>query len=145
MRHHRHERRSGPRVVVNHIVIFAVDSAVNGMNDAVALSSARMLEKRRGEDALAAGREHDVDRIIHAAGHHRLDSASIRATTKDVSGPSDQGWFAGSLISLLGEGAFAPVNPAVRAKVRAVQIVGASCQGLALKPLDPLVGHAVTL
>ena len=79
VREHGHERRAGPFVLINRIVILAVDAAIDDVNQAVALAAGGMLEKRRGDNALAAGREHDIDGIVHAAGHHRLDVRSRRA------------------------------------------------------------------
>src|SRR5205807_7661061 len=73
VRHYRHERRTRPRMVVDHVMIFAIDAAVDGMNDAVAFSASRMLQERGREEALAARREDDVDGIVHAAGHHWLN------------------------------------------------------------------------
>src|SRR5262249_41523317 len=57
----------------------------------------------------------------------------------------DPGRLAGPLVRLLRKGALAPVDPAVGAEVRAMQVVGASGKRLALEPLRALVGHAVTV
>ena len=102
-----------------------------------------MDEKRRREDAFAARREDDIDRVVHAAGHDWLDAAAVGPASEDVRRLGDERRLAGALIPLLGKRSLGPVNPAVRAEIRAVQIVRAACQGLPLEPLAALVGHAV--
>ena len=64
---------------------------------------------------------------------------------KMCDGVRDERLPAGPLVGLLGERALAPVDPAVRAEVRAVQVVGAAGQRLALEPLFALVGDAVAV
>ena len=71
-------------------MVLAVDAAVDGVDQAVALAAAGVLEERRREDALAAGREDDVDRVVHAAGHHRLDAGAVGPAAEDVRGARDE-------------------------------------------------------
>ena len=131
---HRHKLGAGPFVLVDRCVVLAVDAAVDGVNQAVALAAGRTLQKGGGEDAFAAGREDDVHRVVHPAGHHRLDAGAVGPAAEDVGGLRDERRLARTLIGLLREGALAPVDPAVRAEVRAVQVVGATGQRLALEP-----------
>src|SRR5258708_5814921 len=65
MSEHRHEARTGPLVLVDGSVVLAVDSPVDGMNEAVAPSAAGTLQKSRREDALAARRENHLHWIVH--------------------------------------------------------------------------------
>ena len=140
-----HQIRTGPGMVIDDVVILAVDTAVDGMDQAVTEAAARVHQEGSGEDPLAAGGKDHLDRIIHAAGHDRLDAGTVRAGAKDVRGARDQGRPARSLVSLLGEGTLAPVDPAVRAQVRAVQVVGAAGQRLAVEPDLALVRLAVVV
>src|SRR5438067_990167 len=102
MRQHRHEVASA-FVTVEHVVHLSIDPAVDRVDDAVALPAFRMLQKCGGEEALAAGRESDLDRIIHPPGHDRLNPAASRTAPKDIGGPSDECWLACALIGLTGE------------------------------------------
>ena len=63
--------------------------------------------------AFAAGREDDIDRVIHAAGHDRLDAGAIGPAAEDVGCAGDEWRLARPLVGLLGEGSLAPVDPAV--------------------------------
>jgi hypothetical protein len=49
-----------------------------------------VLEEGRREDSLAAGREHNVDRVVHATGHDRLQSRPVRSAAKNVRCPRDE-------------------------------------------------------
>src|SRR3712207_4560556 len=51
----------------------------------------------------------------------------------------------GQGVGLFREGALRPIDHPVGAEVGAVEVVGAAGQGLALEPLDPLVGDAVVV
>src|SRR5213595_3915577 len=87
-----HEVRRRPFVVgiVDRVVIFPVDAAVNGVNEAVTKTRGGPDEKRRRKDSFAAGREHAIDWIVHAAGHYRLDAAAIRPRAEDVRSASGE-------------------------------------------------------
>ena len=132
MRQDRHELWTGPDMFVDWIVVFAVHASVDGMDQPVALAAAGMLEERATHEPLARGREDDIHRVVHTAGHYALDSGAVRASAKDVTGAGDEVRLAALLIGLLGEGAFAPVEPTVAAKVRPVKIVGAAGQRFAV-------------
>ena len=117
---------------VDDIVDLAVNAAVDGVNEAVALAAAGMDEERCREDSLAAGREHDIDGVIHAAGHHRLDQRSLGPFAEDVRRPRHERRLAGSFVGLLGERSLAPIDPAVGPQVGTVEVVGAARERLAL-------------
>src|SRR5689334_7184500 len=68
VRQHRHQF-AGACMPFEHAMILAVDAAVNGMDQSVALTIARVYDKCRREDALALEREYDIDRVVHATGH----------------------------------------------------------------------------
>src|SRR5215470_3832222 len=99
-----------------------------------------MLEERGRENALAARREHYIDRVIHATRHHGFNSSSVGTSAKDVRSASRKRLLAGPLVCLLGECPFAPVNPAVRTEIRSMKIVGAPGTRLPIKPFDALIG-----
>src|SRR5262249_62103302 len=104
-----------------------------------------MDEKRRRENALAARCEDNVNRVVHAAGHHRLDAAAVRAAAEDVRRLGDEGRLARPLVALLGKRSLGPVNPTVWPEIWPLQIVRTSRRRLALEPLAALVRHAVPL
>src|SRR5690242_16235601 len=99
------------------------------MDEAVAFARGGVLKEGGGEDALAAGGEDDFDGIVHAAGHDRLDAGAVGARSEDVGGAGGEFFAVGQRVGLFGERAFAPVNPAVGAQIRSVQIVGAAGEG----------------
>ena len=144
MRHHRHQIASA-RVTVHHAVRLAVNSAVNGVHQSVALATGGVLEKCGGEKPLTARRKNDVHRVVHAANHHRLVRAARWVAAENMRGTRDTLAAAKRREALLGKRAFAPVNPSIAAKVRPMQIVGAAGQRLALKPFLALVSHAVAV
>src|SRR5262249_44234023 len=120
MRHHRHQRWAGPWMVVNDVMIFAIDAAVDRINKAIAFCAAGMLQNRRREDALAARTEDYIDRVVHAAGHDRLNPGAIGLAAKNVGGARHQWRFTGPFIRLLGKGPLAPINPAIRTEIGTV-------------------------
>src|SRR5205809_5387828 len=73
MHEHRHELGRCPLVIglIDRIVIFAIDAAVDRMNQTVAKSRCWPNQERRRKNPLAAGHENGVDRVVHAAGHYR--------------------------------------------------------------------------
>src|SRR5215212_10002988 len=102
------------------------------------------LKKSPGEDALTVGHEGDVDRIVHTAGHHGLETGAVRPAAKDVSGLGFP-FFSVNYMRLLSECAFAPVDPPVGARVGAVQIVCATGQSFALEPFNALLRDAIAI
>src|SRR5438876_7870605 len=110
MGQHRHERWRRPLVLVDRVVVLAIDAAVNGMNDPVALAAAGRLEKGSGEDPFATGSEHDFDRVIHSSGHYRLDAGPVRPCTEYMGSPRYEWRLAGAIVGLFGESSFAPVD-----------------------------------
>ena len=133
------------RVILDDTVYFAVNAAVDGVDQAVAPAAAGVLQERGRENPLAAGREHDLHGVIHPAGHNRLDHAAVGLPPKDVRRPCDERLPARPRVGLLGKGPLAPINPAVGPEVGAVQIVGAAGERLARKPLLAAVGDAVAV
>ncbi len=142
--HQRRHQVAGPRVPIDDVVILAVDAAIDGMNQPVALALLRMHQERRREDPLAAGRENDVDRVIHAAGHHRLEPGAVTPRAKDVGRGRSHPLVPRQLVGLAGEGSLAPIDPTVGTGVGAVQIVCAAGER-AGEPLLATIGHAVAV
>ena len=101
-------------------------------------------EECAGEDSLAIGHERDIDRVVHAAGHHGLETSAIWPAAEDVRGFA-RPFVAVDDVRLFGERAFAPVDPAVRSGVGAVQIVRTAGKRAAFEPFDALVGDAVAI
>src|SRR5262249_3794811 len=101
MRKDRHDRRTRPLVLFDGIVLFAIDAAVNGVDQSIAPATTRMLEKRRCEDSFAAACEHHFDRIVHASRHHRLDTRTIRTTAEDMRSTRDKRGLTGTFVPLL--------------------------------------------
>ena len=132
-------------MIFDHLPDLAVDAAVHRVDQSVAVASPRMLQERRREDPLAAWCKDHVHRVIHAASHHRLDPGPIRTAAEDMRSPRHKLRLAVAFVRLLGERSFAPIDPAVGAGVRAVQIVGAPRQRLAGEPFFAFVGHAVAV
>src|SRR5690606_12488836 len=66
-------------------------------------------------------------------------------TTKDMRGPRRPRTTIGLFIRLLRKGPFAPIDPAVWAEVRTVQIVGAASQRLAVEPDFALFRHSIVV
>ncbi len=142
---HRHNSRPGPAMIVDDIPGLAIDTAVNVVDEAVTQAPGWELEEGGGEDALAAGGEDQIDGIIHAAGHDRLDAGAVGPGAEDVGCPRYQGLCSGPFVSLLRERSFTPVDPAVWPEIGPMQIVRTARECLALEPFDSLVGHAGAL
>src|SRR5262249_23061938 len=82
---------------------FTVHTAVDSMNQPVALPATGMHEESRRENTFAARCEDHVHRIIHAAGHYHLEPRAVGPTPKDMRGarrPSLTRWHALSLLSI---------------------------------------------
>ncbi len=126
------------------VVNLAVDAAVNGVDQAVALAAAGMNKERGGEDPLSARSENHVNGIVHAASHHRFDRTAFRRLAKDVSRAGPEGR-SRSGVDLLGKCPFTPVDPTVQPRIRSVKVIGATRERLTFEPLDPLVGHSVAV
>ena len=112
LRHNGHER-TGADVAVDDVVRFAKDATVNSVSDAVAETSAGMLQKGAGEESFAFGCDCDFDRIVHTAGHHRFNRTTVDATAEDVRGGGLQLFAIQEFVVLFCKGSFAPVDPAV--------------------------------
>src|SRR5688572_12342665 len=130
-------------MTIEHIVVFTINAAVKRVDEPVAFTAGGMLKKCAGQNALAFRGEGQTDRIIHATGHYWLNAGAIRPRAEDVRGARGEFFSIRKCVGLFGEGAFAPVNPAIGPGVRAVQVVRAASECLALKPLDAHVGYAV--
>src|SRR5688572_20763476 len=100
-------------VVINDIMDLSVNAAINRMNQPVPLPTARVLEERRGKDAFPLRRKSDIHRIIHPAGHDRLDNPTLGPTSKNMRRARYKRLPVWSLVGLLRERAFAPVNPSI--------------------------------
>jgi hypothetical protein len=129
-------------MAVKHAVILSVHTPVDGVEESVPAAVA--LDDRGRENPLAFRRERHVDRVVHPARHHRFEARAVGAAAKDVGG-ARLPLAAVHQVRLLGEGALAPVNPTVGARIGTVQVVRAAGKGLALEPLDAVLGHAVAI
>src|ERR1043166_3136717 len=69
----------------------------------------------------------------------------VRPSAENMRGSAGKSPSSWQLISLLGKSSFAPINPAIRAKIRPMQIVGATSQRLALVPFGADVGYAIVV
>ena len=132
-------------VAVDDRVRLSVQAPIDRVNQRIAAPQLRMLQERRRQYPFAGGRERDVDRIVHPAGHDRLDRGVAGTPAKDVRRSCDERRSARSFVGLLGERAFGPVDPAVRTEVGPVEIVRTVGQRFSLKPLFASIGHAVSI
>src|SRR5205809_1070441 len=83
------------------------------LNEGISPYELRMLEESGRQDHLTARGEIHVDRIVHAACHHRLDERISRPAAKNVRCARHEGRLAGSFVGLFRKCAFAPVDPSV--------------------------------
>ena len=144
LREHGHEV-AGAWMVVENVVVLSVDTAIDGMDQAIALAAAGMLEERGGEDPLSAGSKRDFHRIIHPARHDRFQAGAVRSAAEDMRRAGDKRGFARAVEGLLSKGSLAPIDPAIGSQVGAVHVVRAAGQSLALEPFFALVRHAVAV
>src|SRR5208282_4328585 len=100
VRQHGHQGRPGPGVVVDDVVVLTVDAAIDGVDQPVAATAAGVLDEGRRQDAFAAWREHDMYRVIHAAGQDRLDAGAVRPAAEDMGRAGDERRQAGTLVGL---------------------------------------------
>ena len=117
-------------------MVLAEDAAVDRVQETVALAVGGVLQERRREEAVAGRREHDIDGVVHAAGHHRLDAGAVGVRAEDVRGPRDERLAAGECVRLFGERALGPVDFPVGAGVRPVQVVRTPGERRPGEPLD---------
>ena len=115
------------------------------MDDAVALASGGIHKKSARHKSLTAFREHGIDGVVHAAGHHGFESAAIGPRAEQMRRASLPSGPSGKIVCLLGERALAPVDEPVRPAIRPVQIVRATRQRLAVEPRLALVRDAVAI
>src|SRR5215510_3762091 len=132
-------------MAVSGAINLTVDAAINGVNEAVSFPGFGLVNESRGEESFAPGREGDVHRIIHPAGHHDFQTRTVWTFPEDMGCAALEGFASTQIVGLLGEGALAPVDPAVRPQIRPVHVVGATSQGLALMPFIPLIGDAIVV
>ncbi len=102
-----------------------------------------MLEKGCTEDHFSIGHKDDIHGVIHTAGDDRFDLPAIGSGPEDVGGAGDKLPARGQGVFLAGESSFAPVNIAIGAEIRAVQVVGTAGERLAIKPDFLPVGLAI--
>src|SRR5204862_9527 len=102
--------------------------------------AAEWLIKRAAQKALTAGRERNADGIVHAASKNGFGQRMVRTRAENVRGASHIGLLPGALESLLLPRALAPVNPAVAAQVRTVQVVRAAGHCFSVVPDFAFVG-----
>src|SRR5258708_39141647 len=98
-----HARGVSAVVTVDYFIIFAINAAIDGMDEPVAAAAARILKERGREDAFAAGCEHDFHRVVHASRHDRFDAGAVGPAAKDMRGPCNKRFVAGALVRLLSE------------------------------------------
>ena len=65
--------------------------------------------------------------------------------TKDVSGTTDESGSVRLWVGLFGKGTLAPVDPAISAEIRAMEIIGTPRQRLAVMPDLTLIANAVVI
>ena len=117
MRQDRHEG-AGLFMFINDVMNFSVDPAVDRMHQTIALPTAWMLKKGRGEDSLAFRRESDVHRIVHPARHHCFDNSALRTAAKNMRRARLEGRSIRTVVGLFCERSFAPVDPSIETQVR---------------------------
>ena len=139
---HGHEV-AGARVAVEHGMLLAINTAVDGVDETITTATGGVLKKCAAQETFASGVESDTDGIIHAAGEDRLDAGSIGSRAKDVRGAGDKGLVVVKRVALFGKRALGPVEPAIGAEIGAVQIIGAAGERLAVVPHLALVSHAI--
>src|SRR5260370_30805622 len=98
-------------MIVDNIMILAIDAAVNRVNEPIALTAARMLKKGGRENPFAAGREHHPHRVIHAARHDRLEAATLGPAPEDMSSPGRESVRFSPLVGLFVSHPPSPVHP----------------------------------
>ena len=145
---HRRHQGSGAGMAGQDIVVLAPDAAMHGVDQAIALPAAGMLEKGAVHDQIAFRGPGEADRIVHACREDRFD---VFRTLRARGGPEDMGrrggppWLAGQVVGLRCKGSFAPVELSVRACIRAVQVIGTTGQGFPIKPDVTLLRDPVAI
>ena len=145
---HRWHQRSGAGMAGQDIMVLAPDPAAHGVDQAIALPAAGMLEKGAVHDQIAFRSPGEADRIVHARRENRLD---VFRTIRAWGGPEHMGRrggpsrLAGQVVSLRRKGSFAPVEFFVRACIRAVQVIGTTGQGFPIKPDVTLLRDSIAI
>ena len=80
---HRHDI-TGHRMSENGIVLLAVNSAVDRVNQSVTSTGFRKLKECAAKKSLAIIQKRHIDGIVHAANQHRFHLRSVRLCSKDV-------------------------------------------------------------
>lgn len=101
---------------------------LDGVEKSVALTAGGVRKESAREEQRARGCPDEPHGIVHAGGDDRLERSALRPAAKDVGGAGLKITPVRQRVPLLGEGAFAPVDPAIRAEVRAVKIIRAAGQ-----------------
>ena len=140
---HGRQQIPGLGVAVKDAVRFSVDAAMDGVDDAVPAAQFRVLNESGRQQPFSPGREDHVHGVVHSPRQDRLDPRISGPSPEDVGGAGHQGRTVGPFVGLLGEGSLGPVDPSVQSQVGAVQIVGATGEGLAGEPFLPLVGDSI--
>ena len=142
-----HQLRTGAfhPAVFQRIMLLPEHSAVNRVRNAVTVTGLAEVNERAGEDGFAFRREGDFNRVVHAAGHDEVQVRAIGPRTINVRRAVVDLAAIAKGVRLLSEGAFRPVEVAVRAEVRTVDVIRAARERAALEPLLAFVGNAVTV
>ena len=90
------------------------------MNQTIAVTGFRVLEKRTAEESFAVGMECHVHWIVHATGEDNLHFRTIRSRTKNMRRMRHKLRFIGEGMLLLRKRTFAPIDATVAAKIRAM-------------------------
>src|SRR3954462_950927 len=125
MRHYRHQI-AGLFVAVSHFIDLPVNAAINGMYESVAMPGFVGDEECPAKNPFSFRRESKSHGIIHPTRKNRFQSSVVGASAENVSSPAFEVFAVSEFVGLFRKRAFTPVNPAIRAKIRAVQIVRAT-------------------
>ena len=131
--------------VFEYVMRFAEHPAINGVGDPVAEAGLAEIDERAGEDGFPFGRECDFDRVVHAAGHDDVEVRAVGPRAIDMRRAVVELATIAQSMGLLGKRAFGPIKIAVRAEIRAVDVIGATGQRATFEPFFPLVRHAVSV
>ncbi len=113
---------------------FAVNTAVDGVYEAIAMTRFMRRKKRPAQNALAFGSERQSHRIVHPAGQHRFEAAVVWPSAENMGCAAFEFLPVGKIVSLFRKCTFAPINPSIRPEIRPVQIIGATGKRLAFVP-----------
>ena len=109
-----------PRMPSKHAMLLAKHPPVHGMHDAVALSTGRVREKRGREQPVARCGEGHIDRVVHAAGHHRFKIRVVIAAAEDMPCPRAPPRLPHQVVRLLGKRPLRELDPPIRRAIGTV-------------------------